>query len=191
MRFSNKELKDLAAAWFIISLAFAILFSPDFSNFAVFFGISAFTVGVGFVFHELMHKFAAQNFGLWAEFRADYIMLILALGLSFAGFIIAAPGAVMIHGATTKSKEGKISLIGPVTNLGLAVIFLVPLLALSVSGLAGLFFNIGFRINALLAAFNLIPFGVFDGKKIYDWSKETYFVIVAVAVGLFVLSYLV
>ena len=94
MIFSHRELKDLFFAWLMISLAFAILFSGDASfllslNFSFFliFVISAFTVGISFLFHELMHKYVAQKYRLWAEFHASYKMLWLALLFSLFGFI--------------------------------------------------------------------------------------------------------
>ena len=108
-------------AWVIISLAFAIAFT-GFSISQVFLVsiiVSAFTVGVGFLFHELGHKFLAQKYGCWAEFRANNFMLMMALIFSFFGFIFAAPGGVFIKGHITKRKNAYISMIGPIINIGL------------------------------------------------------------------------
>src|SRR3989338_3366664 len=101
MKFSHKEIKDLFAAWFFISLAFAILLSGGLTSFSVSslifsFLVSSIVVGVSFLAHEIMHKYLAQKYGLQAEFHAFYNMLFLALLISFFGFIIAAPGAVFI-----------------------------------------------------------------------------------------------
>ena len=102
MNFNRREIKDLFVAWLIISVAFAILlsgtkllFSP---KFIISLFISALTVGIGFLFHEIMHKYIAQKYKLKAEFHAFYGMLLLALLFSLFGFIIAAPGAVFISG---------------------------------------------------------------------------------------------
>lgn len=66
MKFTNREIKDLAIAWFMISLAFAILFSGlSFSFvFLISLFLSALTVGIGFLLHEIMHKYFAQKYGL-------------------------------------------------------------------------------------------------------------------------------
>jgi len=193
MKFSNKEIKDLFWAWIFISLAFAILFSElNFNSiFLTSFIISGLTVGIGFLFHELMHKYLAQKYHLWAEFRASYSMLFLAVLFSFLGFIIAAPGAVMIQGHITKEKNGKISLAGPATNIVLAIIFFIPLLILNTPGILNLFLLYGFKINSLLALFNLLPFIPFDGGKVYGWNKIIYLISVLLAGGLFLISFFV
>jgi Zn-dependent protease len=136
-----------------------------------------------------MHKFVAQKYGLWAEFRAFYPMLFLSIALSFAGFIIAAPGAVVIKGKVNKEKNGKISLAGPLTNIILSLIFLIPFLLIKTQGTLKLFFIYGLTINSLLAFFNLLPVLFFDGLKIYKWNKTIYFILLISAVIMFILSY--
>lgn len=173
---SKIELVDILKAWLILSLAFALvyanisLFSGNFSQlfslkFLLLFVVSLFTAGLGFLLHELAHKFVAQHYGCLAEFRAFNQMLLLALGLAaLFNFIFAAPGAVMIAGRVTLRENGRISLAGPLVNFFLALLFLaisffLPILA------------VGYFINAWLGLFNLIPFGNFDGKKILDWNR--------------------
>ncbi len=193
MHFSKKEIKDLLIAWLIISIAFAILFADNlFSySFFIYLAISALTAGIGFLLHELMHKKVAQDFGLQAEFQAFYGGLFLALVLSFFGFIFAAPGAVVIRGQITREKNGKISLAGPLTNLVLAVLFLIPALILAKTGTINIFFNFGFKINALLALFNMIPVMPFDGAKVIAWSKPVYYATAILSLALFLASYLI
>ncbi len=176
---SKKELQDIAKAWIVLSLAFAVLYteaaffrqgiSQIFSfKFVLMFFISLITAGLGFLLHELSHKFVAQHYGCAAEFRAFDQMLYLALGLALLlGFIFAAPGAVMIAGRVTKRENGLISLAGPLMNYVLGMIFLMLLLAFPTT----LIFKIGFFINLWLGLFNLIPFGHFDGKKILYWNR--------------------
>ncbi len=179
---STAELIDITKAWSVLSLAFAFvyggmsLFGGGFSmlnlfsfSFLVLVLISAFTAGLGFLLHELAHKFVAQRYGCVAEFRAFDMMLYLALILSVVfGFIFAAPGAVMISGMVTRKENGIISAAGPLTNYVLAMIFwglgfLLPPLRF--------IFTIGFSINIWLGLFNMIPFGNFDGVKIFYWNK--------------------
>jgi len=177
---SRTEIVDILKAWLALSLAFTFIYAGAsvlggdinrvFSvNFAVFFVISLFTAGLGFLLHELAHKFVAQHYGCAAEFRAWDQLLYLAVGLAvFIGFIFAAPGAVMISGMITRKENGLISAAGPATNYVLAMLFL---------GLSFLFpawsnvFATGFSINIWLGLFNLIPFGPLDGKKVFYWNK--------------------
>ena len=79
MRFTNREKKDLFYAGVMISLAFAILLSGGISGifgnnlgFLTVFIIAFFTAGIGFLLHELSHKYIAISYGLNAEFKAFY-----------------------------------------------------------------------------------------------------------------------
>ena len=172
MKFSSTEKKDLLKAWLAISVAFAILTTHGFtiSGFLTNFVLSAFTVGIAFLLHELGHKYLAQKYRCWAEFRAFDFMLFLAIAMSFFGFIFAAPGAVMIKGNITTSKNGKISAMGPLVNLALAVVFL----GLFYLGLFTKLTFFGFYINSFIALFNMLPFWEFDGAKIFAWNKAIY-----------------
>jgi len=180
--FSKKEIKDLTRAWIILSLAFAIVFNGlSFDiKFLFAFLVALITVGTAFVCHELGHKFVAQHYGCFAEFRAFNNMLFLALLLSFFGFIFAAPGAVMISGPIGKRRNGKISLAGPLMNIILAVIFLAINLAF-INYIVLIISYYGFLVNSWLALFNLIPFAMLDGKKILRWNKVVYGIIVGLA----------
>jgi len=193
MKFSSIEKKDLFYAGFMISLAFAILLSGGLSGLnTTIFLIAFFTAGIGFLLHELMHKYVAQGYGLWAEFRANYKMLWFAVFASLFGFILAAPGAVYIRGRITTERNGKISLAGPMTNLVLAFGFLILIFLLQTnSPILNAFFGFGLTINSLLAAFNMIPTMPFDGAKIIRWNKPIYYITLILGIGLFVLSFFV
>ena len=124
---SNVELKDLGKSWLAISIAFAIALNGISLNidFLIAILISALTVGVGFLGHELAHKFIAQKYGIYGEFRANPFMLLIAIAISFLGVVFAAPGGVKITTAGVgKTREGKISAAGPAANLIIAGLFL-------------------------------------------------------------------
>lgn len=186
MKFSEKEIFDLIKAWIAISIAFGILiarwegYSLTTLAFITPFLIAAFSVGIGFLLHELGHKFMAQKYKYWAEFRSYDPMLILAVLISLAfNWVFVAPGAVMIHGYyMTKEKNGKISAAGPLVNLALALVFLTVFF----SGINNLFIYYGAFINALIALFNMIPLGPLDGKKIIKWSKPVYYSMLTIGI---------
>ena len=189
---SKTEIMDIAKAWIVISAAFAIVLTKNnlFSVQLLFnFLLSGLTVGVGFLFHELSHKIVAQKYGAVAEFMAFDYMLVLALAMSFLGFVFAAPGAVMIAGSNISiRKNGRISAAGPMTNLVLALIFFA-LMKLNLGSNLNLIGQYGFFINSWLALFNMIPVWNFDGKKVFIWSKSIWGMIVGIAVAfLFILN---
>jgi Zn-dependent protease len=178
--FSVIEVRDIVIAWIALGFAFGISYvsritvlglsvSDPITFFAYVFLISLLTVGPGFVFHELSHKFVAQRYGFWAEFRMWPMGLFLALLTSLLGIIFAAPGATYISGTNiSKSENGKISLAGPLTNAAIAALF-VPFLFSSVGFLQDLG-SIGVPINIFLALFNLLPIGPLDGAKVFKWN---------------------
>jgi len=76
----------------------------------------------------------------------------------------------MIGNIASWDHYGKISIAGPATNIGLGILFFIASLV-SGNGTVGALAFVGMNINASLALFNLIPFGVFDGAKIIKWNK--------------------
>ena len=79
-----------------------------------------------FLIHELAHKLLAQYYGSWAEFRAQlYGLVITAISaLPIIRFKFIAPGAVMV-GLSDRNKFGRVALIGPLTNLVMAIPFVL------------------------------------------------------------------
>ena len=191
LKFSRTEIIHLFRAWLIISLAFAIVFNSDgvFSNkFIYYFTMSSIIVGTSFLLHELAHKYFAQKYGCFAEFRSDTLMLIVALVTSFMGFLFAAPGAVYIIGTLTKRRNGIISLSGPATNLILAAIFFG--LTFVNDNLISEIAKYGLYVNTILAILNLLPFSVFDGKKVWEWSKTAYFTALGLGLVFLMLTFM-
>ncbi len=191
IRFYREEVRDLAIAWLALGVAFTLFLEgqflrqqpvhpPDVPELIRVFGLSMATVGTGFLLHEIAHKVVAIRFGQVAEFRAQYNMLALAILSGVAGFLIAAPGAVYHRGRITVRQNGLVAVAGPVTNLVLAVVFLVPFLL--GSGFVAELGLMGVLINIFLAAFNMIPAGPLDGKSVITWSKAVFALVFGVSV---------
>jgi Zn-dependent protease len=177
-KFSKTEIEDLLISWLVISVVFAIVLGGGVFGFQKYFlerlFLSAITVGIAFLCHELAHKFVAQRYGFWAEFRKFEFGLIAALLFSFFGFVFAAPGAVMIFAPfSTREQNGKIALAGPLTNIVLGILCLM---------LSKIFpvFSFGAQINFFLALFNLFPFPPLDGIKVFLWSPLVWGVSIAI-----------
>jgi Zn-dependent protease len=141
-----------------------------------------------FLVHELAHKFLAQYYGSWAEFRAFMWGLVVTAisALPMMPFKFIAPGAVMI-GLSDRSKFGRVALVGPLTNLAMGFSFLF--LSVFFSSLSP-YFVVGASFNGWIALFNLMPFGVLDGQKIFEWNKLIWGITMAAASGLFIIAYL-
>ena len=199
MQFSSEEIRDLIKAWFAISLAIAIAIL-GFDSLSTLglpilvraFAIYALTVGTAFVAHEVLgHKFLAQRYHLFAEFRADDMLLLLAILLSFTGFVFAAPGAVVIEGVTRINTYGKVASAGPLVNILLALFFgflarAGVSLVLPLYDTQGIdLISTSYRINAWLALFNLLPLGILDGAKVLAWNRKVWLALTAISASLF------
>jgi Zn-dependent protease len=141
-----------------------------------------------FLVHELAHKFLAQFYGSWAEFRAQmYGLIVTAISaLPIMPFKFIAPGAVMV-GISDRNRFGRVAFIGPLTNLvmGFALLALSSYYYPYYPYLAA-----GASFNGWIAIFNLMPFGMLDGQKIFDWNKVVWGLTMATAMGLFILGYI-
>lgn len=182
-RYSAIELRDIAVSVLVLSVAFTIALRRwNELGLLSLFALSAMIVCTSFVMHELAHKYVAQRYGAWAEYRMFPTGLIIALVLSMSGFLFAAPGAVYISGHINREMNGRISAAGPAVNIiigGAAAMF-----AYVTTGMLSSVLWIMAMINAFFAVFNLIPIKPFDGSKICRWNIPVYGAMMAAAVCL-------
>ncbi len=198
-KFSRIEIQHLLIAICVLTLAFSFVFSGN----SIFFGFKniqtlLFAIPVAFLgiltaffVHELSHKFMAQKYGLWSEFRMYPRGLLLSLFFAvFTGFVFAAPGAVMFRGETRNYEIGRIAAAGPLANIVIASIT-YPLYRFAFFETPFFGKIIGFicLINALLGTFNLLPFGPLDGMKVIRWNGIVWATLLIIAVIMMILIF--
>jgi Zn-dependent protease len=188
---SPTELRHLAIAYLVLTLDLTLVLSGG--GLALFGGadyrivleillVAAAAALTGFVAHEMAHKISAQRRGYWAEFRMSPSWLLLSIVTALVGFLFAAPGATVIGGMGDRSDWGKTALAGPITNMVFAVGFYGgAVLALSLGSPAAFWLAFLAFINGWFAAFNLIPFGPLDGRKVLSWNVGVWVGALAVA----------
>jgi len=191
--FSRVEINHLFISMFVLTFAFAFALAPfnlrsgfNIDNLPYGLIISFMAIMTAFFFHEMSHKFMAQKFGLWAEYRMfpQGLTIAFILGL-LSGFVFAAPGAVMFRGGARNYETGRIAMAGPLANIIIALITL-PLYLFVFYETAFVGSIIGFMcyINAFLAIFNLLPFGPLDGTKIIRWNATVWIIMLIIAMTL-------
>ena len=183
--FSRTEIEHLTMATMAFTIALAFVFTgglfgalANSASFVLYAILGLLTFVPGFLVHEVAHKIQARKYGCWAEFRASPGGLQFGvLMAAILGIVIMAPGAVMVAGNTTRQQFGKIALAGPASNVVLWCIGLG--FAISMGGTNGLLdslIHLWMVANSILGAFNMLPFGPLDGKKIRTWSIPIFWI---------------
>jgi len=214
------EAKDLIISWLALAVAFTVgamglinLFMTGFKGFnivsvLIYFLVALLAVGLSFILHELAHKFTAIKYGFWSEFRKNNSMLVISVALAaILGIVFAAPGATLINSGgreITKKQNGVISVMGPLVNLGLFIIFAVVLvIGVALGGgaevLSGYLSSpasylvfigqMGCTINAAIMFFNMIPVGPLDGRKVLRWNPVIFIIMIVIGGGLVFMAY--
>ena len=197
---SPEEKRNLLTAMAVLTLCLGMVMLGGLSGMAYalrndqvtavfYFVVAAITTSTGFALHELSHKFTAQRYGCWAEFRYSLQGLGLALVTAAIGFLFASPGAVYIAGAVDKRQNGIISLAGPMANV-VVVLAILPIVALNLGGdLVSNGLWVVAYFNAFLAVFNMIPIMPLDGAKVLKWNVGIYVMAMALVVILLLFTW--
>ncbi|MDP7141406.1 MAG: M50 family metallopeptidase [Candidatus Woesearchaeota archaeon] len=193
MLFTLKELFDIIMMSLIVGYIFKDLFKTPTENYdplKQYQSNSIITENLKFaimvtapaiILHELAHKFAALYYGLEATFHAAYMWLGLGLILKFMnfGFIFFVPGYVSISCRTiacqiTPLQSALIAGAGPFMNLLLWQIssFIIKHKKVNQKYLPLLL--ITSKINMFLFIFNMLPFFMFDGYKVFNGLIRTF-----------------
>ena len=197
VRFTKNEIRDLIIAFVVLSFCFAIsIVGLDAHGILSILPIVMIGVASGGLSHETGHKLVAMKYGHDAEFKLWPIGLLIAFATSFIGMVIALPGEAKVNGDDLSDEmKGKIAIAGPMTNMGLALIFAAIAALMSPLKLHSNVFNlifftglVGFSVNCFLATFNLMPFYTLDGTKVMKWSAKIWIVIFALAVIMMLIS---
>ena len=192
---SKNELRDIIISILVLGFVFSYNMWDTFNKGITSFIIAIFAIGIGFIVHEMAHRFVARRYECKAEYviwPAGILLAILTTIFSGGSFIFAAPGFVMISTAyatrlgfryvsLSKEEMGKIAFAGPFSSIFLAMIFklLVPI--------SKTIFSYAISINLWISIFNLLPVPPLDGSRIFSWNISVWFFAFITAITLFIL----
>ena len=187
-----RELRDIIIAATVLAAVFAYS-GLDAKAFEANLPAAVIGVSLGFILHELSHRYFARKYKMHAEFKLWKFGLALAVLfalISNGGFVFAAPGAVMIYQGSdlwgnplplSKKRYGIISIAGPVTNIVIALGFL------SANAFYPLeLFKFAAQVNIWLAIFNMLPIPPLDGSKVFAWDKRIFVIVIVALIAMFV-----
>jgi len=191
VHFSLREIKHLVvAALLVAGIGMSLLLYGTVDSASLLpVSIYALVLTLSFLAHEIAHKVAAQRRGLWAEFRLTMWGAALTLvSMLSPVFKIISPGAMMVSNSANLEDMGKVSIAGPSVNMFLSAVLFGG--ALFPSQFSEILLLAAF-LNGFMAVFNLVPFGVLDGFKIFNWNRKIWVVMFVVSIALAAANYLV
>ncbi len=206
-RFSSTELKHLLIACILVALVgISMLGSPygiayALSRFVWYMNSPYWWVPVGmiaifllaFIGHELAHKFVAQHYGMWSEFR----MTTMGYYLSAIAILFSVPifgtGTVYTSGTSNTEHNGKINLAGPLSNFIMAIgLVIVTIFTYGLASQPMLYLiQYGIIINSILGLFNMIPIQPFDGATVKDWKMSVWITLTIALIAMLLIGYIV
>jgi Zn-dependent protease len=197
-RFSSTEIRDLVIASVLVILVGISIFGNSFgiinaiSRIGVLIEIGLWWLVVGtigmflasFMAHEMAHKFVAQNYGMWSEFRMTTMGYYLSAMAILFSLPIFGTGVVYTSGTTNTEHNGKSNLAGPLTNFVIAAALAIISILMFAGGALfplGILLQYGVQLNAFLGLFNMIPIQPFDGATVRYWNSRVW---IALTIGL-------
>ena len=218
-RFSSKELRDLGIASILVCLvAFSMLGSLSGIGIVAAIGNLPMLISSGFIWiivpmiiiflvsfmiHELSHKFLAQRYGMWSEFRmttAGYYLSAVAILMSVPIF---GTGIMYASGAKSVEDDAKVNTAGPLSNLifGSIIGLIALILPLLFGGpipysqttlwLIMFILQNGVILNGMLGIFNMLPFQPFDGGTVFAWNRRVWIILVAALAMILIYGYFI
>ncbi|TXT55771.1 MAG: conserved membrane protein of unknown function [Candidatus Thorarchaeota archaeon] len=216
-KFSQTEVRDLTIATILVALVGLALMAP-FRGIIVAISNLIFYIQIGFgwypiamigifvgsfLLHELAHKFTAQRYGMWSEFRMLPTGYFISIFSILASIPIVGTGVVLSSGAGSQEEDAKTNLAGPMSNfilalilIGVIVIFRLitggPLAEIGTIGIVVLYLvQYGVILNAFLGLFNMIPFQPFDGATVMAWDKRVWAALTISLLIILIMGYIV
>ncbi|AOL15941.1 peptidase M50 [Sulfolobus sp. A20] len=189
-----------AVAFLLASLSLAVAFIPFYNPYAIVSNpiqniIIPYVVALLAVIpHEIGHRQMARRYNCYSRFALSFAgfwtTLLFNLVGSFLHFLVFFSGYTAISCGFRSSTEieGKTAMAGPLTNIILGFIGLIGSLFLPPFSLIGIFFAELASFNFWVAFFNLLPFWVLDGLKIFRWNVIIWGILILIA---FVITFFV
>lgn len=195
----NGERRDVLISILIMGFFFSIVDLEFSVDFLYSIPVYIFGAGIALVVNAYVSRMAAEKFGsvfIYKFWLPGLILGVISAILSMGTVVFAAPASKTVEPNRIErwgkkqiyleNKEiGKISLVGPLSNFILAIIFW---LLFKFSGLEFLL-TLGF-INLWVSVSHLIPYHPLDGARVMVWNDLVWIISFILPVGGLLLFFL-
>lgn len=205
VKFTKDEIKHLLLSFIAVSIIFSIHLTNKFHwSLNEFIPVLALTLIV-FVISLIVRTYIQKKIALKYRYTIQY--KIYSYGLIFSiitmifSILVLLPSYIdygLYERMISDNDKYKISTVGPIFNIILAVIFMIILLIIkaytsfdlvNVNFYIMLTAIIGFNVNSYMAFFNMIPFVVTDGLSIFNHKTSVWIILIVISGILSVLSF--
>lgn len=205
VKFTKDELKHLLISFILVSLFTAVHITNKFhwttNEFINVMLLTLIVFTISLILRTYLQKKVALNYRYTIQYKFYSYGIIFSLVTMIFSIIVLVPG-YFDYGVYSRmisdEEKFKISSVGPIFNIVLAVIFMILVFALKslatlgsfdVNGILLLFALIGFNVNSYLGFFDLIPFMVTDGLNMVEYSTVKWLVLLVISGMLTALSF--
>ncbi len=180
---------SLLIAWLLISFSLGLRYLLG--GRLLLFAAVLFAAALGFLPHELSHRYMARRLGCFSRFVLDPMGLLLTIISAFLPIKIIVPGYVLISTHIydpdeRRHVEGLTAAAGPVANIVVAAASLSLLVILHPPLAVSVLLYVTLYLSSWLALFNLLPVPPLDGSKIIGWRPLFWLTLIAFSGLLFI-----
>ncbi|QKQ99755.1 peptidase M50 [Metallosphaera tengchongensis] len=154
--------------------------------------IAVLAATIAIVPHELAHRQTARQYGCYSRFTLNFTGFLFTTIINLLPFF----GLVFFSGYTLiscrffsadKRIDGITAAAGPITNLVISALFLA-LAAFTPNFLLSFIFQTIAGFNAVVGFFNLLPFWILDGLKVFRWNVVVWVILIAMSLVMMFLT---
>ncbi|MBE6487134.1 MAG: hypothetical protein E7Z86_00210 [Methanosphaera stadtmanae] len=205
VKFTKDEIKHLLLSFIAVTIIFSIHLTNKYhwstNEFITVLPLTLIVFVISLILRTFIQKKIALDYRYTIQYKLYSYGLIFSIITMIFNIIVLIPSYIdygLYERMISDNEKYKISLVGPVFNIILAVIFMIILLIIKpyfslnivdINFYIMLAAIIGFNVNSYMSFFNLIPFVVTDGLNLFNYKTSVWIILIVLSGILSVLSF--